>query len=240
MLILILALMVFGPRRLPEIAGKLGKYIRDIRGMSQGLLLEWQREITVAARLEEIEAVRQELELTRQELQQAHQEIGSQTRQDIKEAKRNVEEAKKAVSAPVQPVVTSTKQDIETAKKNIKEAKETISTAAQQQTDSTTINKPPTSGTNSPKTKSSDASSPKISSQEALDTGSPKPDESGPSKAETDKTPAPPKVNIEVNSQVDGAETNNGRVITSSDGDSGSPSPASPQETPAAKEALNE
>jgi Tat protein translocase TatB subunit len=112
MLILILALMVFGPRRLPEIAGKLGKFIRDVRGMSQGLLTEWQREITVATRLEEIEAVRQELELTRQELRQTQQEIGSQTRQNIAEAKKNIEEAQKAASAPLQPAVDSTKQAV--------------------------------------------------------------------------------------------------------------------------------
>ncbi|HXV41794.1 MAG TPA: twin-arginine translocase TatA/TatE family subunit, partial [Anaerolineae bacterium] len=58
--IFFIALMVFGPRRLPEIAGKAGRIVRDLRNMSQGFLAEWQREITVAARLDELEEVRKE------------------------------------------------------------------------------------------------------------------------------------------------------------------------------------
>jgi Tat protein translocase TatB subunit len=73
--IFIIALMVFGPRRLPEIAGKAGKYIRDLRNMSQGFLAEWQREITVATRLEELEQVRKELEETKQSLRQTQVEL---------------------------------------------------------------------------------------------------------------------------------------------------------------------
>lgn len=75
--IFIIALMVFGPRRLPEIAGKAGRIVRDLRNMSQGFLAEWQREITVATRLEELEQVRQELEETRQSLRQTQTELTS-------------------------------------------------------------------------------------------------------------------------------------------------------------------
>jgi Tat protein translocase TatB subunit len=75
--IFIIALMVFGPRRLPEIAGKAGRIVRDLRNMSQGFLAEWQREITVATRLEELEQVRQELEETRQSLRQTQTELAS-------------------------------------------------------------------------------------------------------------------------------------------------------------------
>lgn len=74
-LIMIIALMVFGPRRLPHIAAKAGKTIRDLRNMSQGLMTEWQREITVASRLEEIEKVRQELSEAGKELTQARKEV---------------------------------------------------------------------------------------------------------------------------------------------------------------------
>ena len=66
--ILLIAMMVFGPRRLPEIAGKAGKIVRDLRNMSNGLLAEWQREITVAARLEELEKVKQEFDLAKAEI----------------------------------------------------------------------------------------------------------------------------------------------------------------------------
>lgn len=97
--ILIIAMMIFGPRRLPEIAAKAGKIVRDIRGMSQGLLLEWQREITVAARLEELEEVKKELQQTRQELNQTQKEIKQQTREDIEQVKKTIP----TTMAPSQP-----------------------------------------------------------------------------------------------------------------------------------------
>jgi Tat protein translocase TatB subunit len=75
--IFIIALMVFGPRRLPEIAGKAGKFVRDLRNMSQGFLAEWQREITVATRLEELQQVRQELEETKRALTQTGAELNT-------------------------------------------------------------------------------------------------------------------------------------------------------------------
>jgi Tat protein translocase TatB subunit len=84
--IFIIALMVFGPRRLPEIAGKAGKYVRDLRNMSQGFMAEWQREITVATRMEEIEQVRKELEETKQALTQSRTEITAQAAQVSKTA----------------------------------------------------------------------------------------------------------------------------------------------------------
>jgi Tat protein translocase TatB subunit len=79
--IFIIALMVFGPRRLPEIAGKVGKFVRDLRNMSQGFMAEWQREITVAARLEEIQEVRKELEETKQALTQSRTDIATEAAQ---------------------------------------------------------------------------------------------------------------------------------------------------------------
>jgi Tat protein translocase TatB subunit len=79
--IFIIALMVFGPRRLPEIAGKAGRLVRDLRNMSQGFLAEWQREITVAARIEELEEVRKELEETKQSLRQTKKELNSDAQQ---------------------------------------------------------------------------------------------------------------------------------------------------------------
>jgi sec-independent protein translocase protein TatB len=77
--IMIIAMMIFGPRRLPELAAKAGKFIADLRGMSQGLMAEWQREITVAARLEEIEKARQELKEIEQELKQIPKDVTAET-----------------------------------------------------------------------------------------------------------------------------------------------------------------
>jgi Tat protein translocase TatB subunit len=42
-IILVVALVVFGPNRLPEIAGKIGKGIRDLRQMSADLTGEFER-----------------------------------------------------------------------------------------------------------------------------------------------------------------------------------------------------
>ena len=62
MFILIIALMVFGPRRLPEIAGKLGRYVAQLRSLSDGLMAEWQREINAATQLEELEQARKDID----------------------------------------------------------------------------------------------------------------------------------------------------------------------------------
>jgi sec-independent protein translocase protein TatB len=59
--IMIIAMMVFGPRRLPEIAAKAGKMVADLRNMSQGLMTEWQREIAIAAQMEDLEQARRDL-----------------------------------------------------------------------------------------------------------------------------------------------------------------------------------
>ena len=90
--ILIIAMMVFGPRRLPEIAAKAGKTVRDLRNMSNGLLAEWQREITVAARLEELEKAKQEFSQIKEEFTGAKQEIT--------DAKTSVTDVAKTISPP--------------------------------------------------------------------------------------------------------------------------------------------
>jgi Tat protein translocase TatB subunit len=43
MIILVAALVIFGPDRLPEMAGKIGKSIRDLRQMSSDLTSEFER-----------------------------------------------------------------------------------------------------------------------------------------------------------------------------------------------------
>ncbi|MEW5956739.1 MAG: Sec-independent protein translocase protein TatB [Chloroflexota bacterium] len=84
LLIFIIALMVFGPRRLPELAVKAGKFVADLRNMSSGLMTEWQREITVAARLEELEKTRQEFKEIKQEVQQARQNLAGEAASSVK------------------------------------------------------------------------------------------------------------------------------------------------------------
>ncbi len=45
LLILIVALIIFGPGRLPEMASGLGKAIREFRRMSSELTRDWTKEI---------------------------------------------------------------------------------------------------------------------------------------------------------------------------------------------------
>jgi sec-independent protein translocase protein TatA len=42
LMILVIALIVFGPERLPEIGRSIGKAVRDFREMSSGFTSEWQ------------------------------------------------------------------------------------------------------------------------------------------------------------------------------------------------------
>lgn len=104
--IFIIALMVFGPRRLPEIAARAGKTVRDLRNMSQGLLTEWQREITVAARLDELEQARKELAEVKKELKDTQRTVSSDTSAELKQAQKEIEQVKqelqdvKAIEVP--------------------------------------------------------------------------------------------------------------------------------------------
>jgi Tat protein translocase TatB subunit len=59
--VLIIALIVVGPERLPELARSVGKTLRDLRAMSQGFAAEWQREMARAAELEPGEDLQQTL-----------------------------------------------------------------------------------------------------------------------------------------------------------------------------------
>ena len=90
--ILLIAMMVFGPRRLPEIAAKAGKMVRDLRNMSNGLLAEWQREITVAARLEELEKAKQEFSQMKQDF--------TGIKEELIDVKTSVTDVTKTISPP--------------------------------------------------------------------------------------------------------------------------------------------
>lgn len=107
-LVFIIALMVFGPRRLPEIAAKAGKFVRDLRNMSQGFMAEWQREITVAARLEELQEVKRELEETKKSLRQTQADFiaGAPSKKDLDDVQKELEETKKALRQAQKDVAT--------------------------------------------------------------------------------------------------------------------------------------
>ena len=63
-LILIIALIVFGPGKLPELGRSLGKAVRDFREMSQGFTAELNKEF------KELEEATKDIQQTAQTLQQ--------------------------------------------------------------------------------------------------------------------------------------------------------------------------
>lgn len=102
-LIFIISMMVFGPRRLPELAAKAGKFVGDLRNMSRGLMTEWQREIAVASRLDELKKTQAELNQIKQEVKATRQEIAEQTSAGAKamqQARQDIEDTQKSASSP--------------------------------------------------------------------------------------------------------------------------------------------
>jgi sec-independent protein translocase protein TatA len=78
LVIMVIALIVFGPQRLPEIGRSLGKAIRDFREMSAGFTSEWEelsKELGEAASevQEGVKGMEAELEALNQEVERASQ-----------------------------------------------------------------------------------------------------------------------------------------------------------------------
>ena len=73
--VIIIALIVVGPERLPQLAQSIGKTLRDLRAMSQGLTAEWQREMSGVSQIDVGEGLQQSqtkpFEEAQAELQQA-------------------------------------------------------------------------------------------------------------------------------------------------------------------------
>ncbi|MBM4466782.1 MAG: TatA/E family twin arginine-targeting protein translocase [Chloroflexi bacterium] len=67
-LIFIIALIVFGPRRLPEIGRSLGKVFNDLRKMSADFTAEMTQELSAPA--EELREITQQLEAPAKELKE--------------------------------------------------------------------------------------------------------------------------------------------------------------------------
>jgi len=59
--VMIIAFIVVGPERLPELARSVGKTMRDVRALSQGLTNEWQREIDSVSKTETGEGLQESL-----------------------------------------------------------------------------------------------------------------------------------------------------------------------------------
>ncbi len=75
LLILIIALIVVGPRRLPEIARNLGKIMNDLRKMSQEFTTQMMQELNAPAK--ELEEIKQELEAPAKELREMAKDMNA-------------------------------------------------------------------------------------------------------------------------------------------------------------------
>jgi Tat protein translocase TatB subunit len=78
--VLVVALVIFGPKRLPEIAGQVGKWVRDFRRMSSDLTGEFEKTFA------EVDEVKKSFTRELQGIQQEVEGIGKSTRGDLKKS----------------------------------------------------------------------------------------------------------------------------------------------------------
>jgi sec-independent protein translocase protein TatB len=69
LVVMIIALIVVGPERLPQLAQSIGKTLRDLRALSQGLTAEWQREMSSMSNIDAGEGLQQALNKPLKEVQ---------------------------------------------------------------------------------------------------------------------------------------------------------------------------
>jgi sec-independent protein translocase protein TatB len=96
LLILVVALIIFGPERLPEIAGKIGRWINDFRRMSTEVRQEVSQELKLGDFQKLKEEVTGTIQETRKEFQDLKSEVNvlaSDTKKELDEIKNEVKEA---------------------------------------------------------------------------------------------------------------------------------------------------
>ena len=79
-IVLVVALVIFGPSRLPELAGQVGRWVRDFRRMSSDLTGEFEKTFA------EVDEVKKSFKREMQGIQQDVEGIGKSTRGDLKKS----------------------------------------------------------------------------------------------------------------------------------------------------------
>jgi sec-independent protein translocase protein TatB len=79
-LIFIIALIVVGPRRLPEIGREIGRILSDLRKMSQEFTTDLTQELEAPAK--ELGEITQELEASAKELREMTQEMSAPAKEN--------------------------------------------------------------------------------------------------------------------------------------------------------------
>jgi Tat protein translocase TatB subunit len=100
--VLVVALVVFGPSRLPELAGQLGRWVRDFRRMSSELTGEFEKTIA------EVEEVKKSFKREFEGIQDEVEGVGKSVRGDLKKGTKSPVAAKRASSTPLKSGTAST------------------------------------------------------------------------------------------------------------------------------------
>jgi sec-independent protein translocase protein TatB len=100
--ILVVALVVFGPARLPELAGQVGRWVRDFRRMSSDLTGEFEKTFA------EVEEVKKSFQREFQSIQDEVEGVGKSTRGDLKKLSGKSPAAAKKATASSAKATSST------------------------------------------------------------------------------------------------------------------------------------
>src|SRR5215210_1432152 len=79
-IVLVVALVIFGPKRLPELAGQVGRWVRDFRRMSSDLTGEFEKTFA------EVDEVKKTFKREMQGIQEEVEGIGKSARGDLKKS----------------------------------------------------------------------------------------------------------------------------------------------------------
>ncbi|MCY4108779.1 MAG: Sec-independent protein translocase protein TatB, partial [Chloroflexi bacterium] len=91
--ILVIAMIILGPDRLPRAMGKVGGWIRELRRLTREFRAEFDEEIKLLQG--ELETIREEAELTRQELEEIRSDIETsmtEVQEDLQQAGEEMKE----------------------------------------------------------------------------------------------------------------------------------------------------
>lgn len=121
--ILVVALVVFGPARLPELAGQVGRWVRDFRRMSSDLTGEFEKTFA------EVEEVKKSFQREIQSIQDEVEGVGKSTRGDLKKLSgKSPAAAKKSTATAAKP--TSSTSSTATSSRAEKRAAKASAAAA--------------------------------------------------------------------------------------------------------------
>ena len=91
--ILVIAMIILGPERLPRAMGTVGRWIRELRRLTREFRAEFDEEIKLLQG--ELDTIREEAELTRKELEDIRSDIElsmTEVQEDIEQAGEDIKE----------------------------------------------------------------------------------------------------------------------------------------------------